>query len=62
MEKNGNNWKLWVCVVICNCVDYFKFVLIMFGIKIEFEFFEFDVVVFGFYLIDDYGNIYRMIE
>lgn len=55
MEKNGNNRKFRVCVVICNRVDYFKFVSIMFGIKIEFEFFEFDVVVFGFYLIDDYG-------
>ncbi|XP_034520002.1 bifunctional UDP-N-acetylglucosamine 2-epimerase/N-acetylmannosamine kinase isoform X3 [Ailuropoda melanoleuca] len=62
MEKNGNNRKLRVCVATCNRADYSKLAPIMFGIKMEPEFFELDVVVLGSHLIDDYGNTYRMIE
>uniref|UniRef100_A0A8C0MKJ7 Glucosamine (UDP-N-acetyl)-2-epimerase/N-acetylmannosamine kinase n=1 Tax=Canis lupus familiaris TaxID=9615 RepID=A0A8C0MKJ7_CANLF len=62
MEKNGDNRKLRVCVATCNRADYSKLAPIMFGIKMEPEFFELDVVVLGSHLIDDYGNTYRMIE
>uniref|UniRef100_A0A8C0CLL5 Glucosamine (UDP-N-acetyl)-2-epimerase/N-acetylmannosamine kinase n=1 Tax=Balaenoptera musculus TaxID=9771 RepID=A0A8C0CLL5_BALMU len=62
MEKKENNRKLRVCVATCNRADYSKLAPIMFGIKMEPEFFELDVVVLGSHLIDDYGNTYRMIE
>ncbi|XP_007456052.1 PREDICTED: bifunctional UDP-N-acetylglucosamine 2-epimerase/N-acetylmannosamine kinase isoform X2 [Lipotes vexillifer] len=62
MEKKENDRKLRVCVATCNRADYSKLAPIMFGIKMEPEFFELDVVVLGSHLIDDYGNTYRMIE
>ena len=55
MEKKENNRKLRVCVATCNRADYSKLAPIMFGIKMEPEFFELDVVVLGSHLIDDYG-------
>ncbi|XP_066517157.1 bifunctional UDP-N-acetylglucosamine 2-epimerase/N-acetylmannosamine kinase isoform X2 [Hoplias malabaricus] len=60
--EKGLKRKLRVCVATCNRADYSKLAPIMFGLKVQPELFELEVVVLGSHLIDDYGNTFRMIE
>ena len=55
MEKKENNRKLRVCAATYNRADYSKIAPIMFGIIMEPESCDLDVVVLGSHLIDDYG-------